>query len=216
MKKESGAVNLLLALAAFAGLGLEILVGLMIEPIIYGISINNWSTAQNISHWVITCCLWGISSVCILKFAKNKYSFDLWRPGKEVKVWKWIVILVIIACNVYISYRDFHGFKVIKEFYANGWLKFIFQYIYYIFETVLVTLIIIFGQKACDLWFHQPKIPFGGIVLALTWGLAHCFTKDFVMGVICFISAICYGCIYLLVDRDIRKAYPLILMVLIL
>ncbi len=47
--------------------------------------------------------------------------------------------------------------KVLKELHYNGWLKFIFQYIYYVFETGLVLLIIVFGQKAFEKWFHNDS-----------------------------------------------------------
>jgi hypothetical protein len=41
----------------------------------------------------------------------------------------------------------------------------------------LISLIIVFGQKVCEKWFHNEKIPYGGIILGLTWGLVHTYTK---------------------------------------
>lgn len=78
------------------------------------------------------------------------------------------------------------------------------------FETFLVMLILIFGQKAFELWFHNDKIPYGGIVVAITWGIAHFFTKDIVTGILCMISGFAFGSVYLLVNRDIRKAFPIL------
>ncbi len=47
-------------------------------------------------------------------------------------------------------------------------------YLYYIFEVVLVVLIIIYGQKAIEtLLKKESLIPFGGIILAMTWGAIH-------------------------------------------
>ena len=41
---------------------------------------------------------------------------------------------------------------------------------YYIFEVMLVILIIIYGQKAIEtLLKKESSIPFGGIILAMTW-----------------------------------------------
>ena len=43
-----------------------------------------------------------------------------------------------------------------------------------IFEVMLVILIIIYGQKAIEtLLKKESPIPFGGIVLAMTWGAYH-------------------------------------------
>lgn len=32
-------------------------------------------------------------------------------------------------------------------------------------------------EKAFEIWFNKENIPYGGIMLATTWGLAHIFTK---------------------------------------
>lgn len=109
-----------------------------------------------------------------------------------------------------LSYFDWNGNKVIKEFYANDSVKFIFQYIYYIFETILVMLILVFGQNAFEKWFRKQNIPYGGIIVAIRWGIAHFFTKDIQTGIGTVISGIAFGSVYLLVNRDIRKAYPIL------
>lgn len=88
---------------------------------------------------------------------------------------------------------------------------FIFQYIYYAFETLLFTLILVYGQKACESWFKKKNIPYGGIILALTWGLAHTFTKGSIAsGLLSALGGFAYGAVYLLVNRDIKKTLPII------
>ncbi|MBR6027458.1 MAG: hypothetical protein IKP40_00055 [Clostridia bacterium] len=106
--------------------------------------------------------------------------------------------------------------KVIREFHANGPARFVFQYIYYCFEVTLVLLIIIFGQEAFERWFHLRHIPYGGLLAAVTWGAAHFFTKGSSTGIGIMISAIAYGCVYLLVNRDLRRAWPLIWLMFVL
>lgn len=73
--------------------------------------------------------------------------------GAEVLIG--IVIGLICIFSLAVSYFDWNGSKVVKEWIYNGWLKFIFQYIYYTFETVLVSLIMIFGQNAFESWLHN-------------------------------------------------------------
>ncbi|MBO5303174.1 MAG: hypothetical protein J6A92_03905 [Lachnospiraceae bacterium] len=133
-----------------------------------------------------------------------------------MKNWQWVAVACFVILTLAISYADWNGSKVWIEFQANGWLKFIFQYIYYIFETALVLLILIFGQKACELWFHNTKIPYGGIIVALTWGIAHFFTKDYMTGVLSMISGFAFGSVYLLTNRDVRKAYWLLFAMFVL
>ena len=81
---------------------------------------------------------------------------------------------------------------------------------------VLVLLIIVFGQEAFEQWFHSRHIPYGGMLAAVTWGAAHFFTKGSSTGVGIMISALAYGCVYLLVNRDIRKAFPVLFLMFVL
>ena len=216
MKKATGLDFLVLALLAFGGIGLEVILALGIEPILYGAQLGEWSTLQNILHWTITSALWGGVAYLLVRNAKKKYDFDIFKKGEKLKLWKWLLIAAFIVLSLMISYKDWNGFKVIKEFVFNGWLKFIFQYIYYIFETVLVTLILVFAQKAFEKWFHKENIPYGGIAIALTWGIGHFFTKDIMTGIVCMISGFAFGSVYLLTNRDIRKTFPIVLAMFVL
>lgn len=207
MKKETGINDIILAMLAFACLGLEVVLALWIEPMKYGSQINEWTDLQTIIHWVVTCSLWGAASWYIIRFAKKKYNFDLFQKRNKMAVWQWVLVAVLLIGSFILSYFDWNGSKVLKEFYANGPVKFIFQYIYYIFEVVLVTLVLVFGQNAFEKWFHKWNIPYGGMIVAITWGIGHFFTKDILTGIVTVISGLAFGSVYLLVNRDIRKTY---------
>ena len=79
-----------------------------------------------------------------------------------MKIWQWVSVVIIFILMIVFSYIDWNGSKVLKEFRYNGWLKFIFQYIYYVFEVGLVVLIVIFGQKAFEKWFHKDVSELSG------------------------------------------------------
>ncbi|TAN65517.1 hypothetical protein WS9_012180 [Paraclostridium sordellii 8483] len=114
-------------------------------------------------------------------------------------------------------YIDWGGFKPILEFQRLGVLKFIFQYIYYLFEVFLITLIVIFAQKAFEKWFKNETIPYGGIVLALTWGLMHIVSKGSItVGLLSAFGGFLYGSAYLVVGKDYRKALPLMYLMFVL
>lgn len=83
-KKASGIHFLLLAILAFAGIGLEVVLAFGIEPLIYGTPLNEWSDLQAIVHWIVTCTLWGAVSFGIVRLAKNKYGFDLFQRGSKL------------------------------------------------------------------------------------------------------------------------------------
>ena len=207
MKENSGWKYMRLALLAVVGFCLEFVLAFMVEPLIFHISINEYSTPQYIIHWIATCVLWGIVCWWLIMTAKTKYQFNVLKKGKTMFGWQWIIIVICIAVSVSVSYHNWDGFKVIKEFTNLGFLKFVFQYIYYLFETMLVTLVLIFSQTAFEKWFHKEYVPYGGLLLALTWGIGHFLSKDILTGILCLIVSFAYGSFYLLSNRDVLKTY---------
>lgn len=215
--KKLGWQYLNLALWAFAGLGGEAVLAFGLEPLLYGCSMEAWSTGQAIAHWLMTCALWGAVMAALIRAAKKKLGFDIFQKRKPMTALRWILVAACILFSLVSSYLDWHGFKVVKEFRANGWLKFIFQYLYYIFETGLVTLIIVLGQEAFECWFGRKDIPYGGILAALTWGLAHILTKGSIAtGLMSALGGFLYGVSYLLVGRDIRLTYLVVFIMFVL
>ena len=220
MKEISGGKYMRLALLAVAGFCLEFVLAFIVEPFIFGVSLNDYSTPQFIAHWTITCIVWGLVVWWIIATAKNKYEFNILKKGNRMVWWQWLIVVICIAASVSVSYHNWGGFKVIKEFTNLGVLKFVFQYIYYLFETMLVTLVLVFSQKAFEKWFHKDSavwIPYGGVLTGLTWGMVHILTKgDLSTGVSLSLISIGYGITYLLVNRDIKKAYIWILLMFVL
>ncbi len=197
-----------LALYAFAGLGVELIYTSLLEPMIYGASMLDWTVSESIIHWIVTCITWGIIAYGLIKLSKNKYQFDLFETKKKMKVWQWICTLICVLILIYVSFNAWGGFKPFVEYQHIGMLKFIFQYIYYAFETLLFMLILIFGQKACEVWFEKESMPYGGIIIAATWGLVHILTKGSVMtGILTALAGFSYGVVYLLLNRDIKKTF---------
>lgn len=216
MKKEKGTHYIKFAILAFVGICLELVLAYLIEPSIYQLSMNDWETCHYITHWILTCCIWGVVGALICHRAKFALGFDILAKGTKIKAWQWIVIIVVIALSFLTSYFDWNGFKIIIEYQNLGPLEFVFQYLYYAFEILLVTLILVFGQKACELWFHKANIPYGGIIIAATWGIGHFFSKDMLTGILCVIIGLAFGAAYLLTNRDIKKTYCILLIMFII
>ena len=127
MKRISGFNYLGLALIAFAGLGIEILYALLLEPLLYHAQIGDWSTTQYIIHWLITCATWGAVIFLILRTSKKKYQYDPFMDGGTIKAWQWIVVAVLVVLSLVESYFNWNGFKIVKEFESKGLLKFVFS-----------------------------------------------------------------------------------------
>ncbi|MBO5031449.1 MAG: hypothetical protein J6D08_06120 [Lachnospiraceae bacterium] len=208
-KKITGADYLYLALYAFAGVGMELVLLYIIEPF-FGMKTGAYTTPQHIIHWVLTCIVWLGAGLFLIQLAKKKYAFDLLECKSSLRLWQWVGIILCMVISAAAHYAQWEGFKPLLEYQSNGAVKFVFQYIYYVFESFLLSLIVIFGQKAFEMWFHNDKIPYGGIVLALTWGLMHIVTKSSIeVGLLTALSGFLYGSAYLVAGKDYRKTLPL-------
>ncbi len=213
-KKVTGFDYLWLSLYPVAGFCFELLLT-SIEQVI---GIDNSTSLQIIAHWVITIIVWVLIGLIITKLGKKTTNFDIWKnTNKKVKLWQVVAIILCFVINIAVKYIDWNGFKVIREFQSRGALLFIFQYIYYIAEGFLISLVIVYGQKACEMWFKKENIPYGGIVLGLTWGLGHILSKgSIIVGLLCAIAGVLFGAVYLFVNRDYKKAFPIIILLFIL
>lgn len=215
MKKITGLDFLRYALYVCAVFAVELLLA-AIEGM-SGIDINNCTNIQMIIHWSITIVLWVICGLLVVKAAKKATGFDIFEHKEKLKCWQYIAVGICFIINIWVKYLDWNGFKVLLEWKARGPLLFTFQYLYYIAEGFLISLVIIFGQSACEKWFRNEKIPYGGIVLGLTWGLVHIVSKGSVAtGILSALGGFLFGAVFLLVNKDYRKALPIITLLFML
>lgn len=211
-KQVKGKDYMLLALTAFGGLGIEAIYAYLLEPLIYRADMTQWTTGQVIAHWCVTCITWLLIAIYIIRKSKKKYGFDIFQKTVRIPLWKWAAALCCFLFVLLFNWFDWGGIKIVLEYQKLGTLKFCFQYLYYSVEAVLFTLIIVYGQKAFEIWFHKENLPYGGIVVALTWGIAHWFTKaSFWVGIGAAICGFFFGYVYLLMNRNIRWSYLFIL-----
>lgn len=197
------------ALYAFAGLGAELVLLSVFEPLLFkGIKPADYSTLQHIVHWMLTILCWAVISLFLVRRSKQKLGFDLLGHSLPSKQGCIIAALLVAAC-VTLNALDWQTLKIAGEFQKKGPVLFGFQYLYYMFEVGLVFLIVAFGQKfAEELLKKRSNIPFGGVVLCFTWGVIHMLSKGSLftgLGVMAF--ALCYGFMYVLLNRNAKYSY---------
>lgn len=199
LKKEYTAMDYLgYALYAFGGLGLEILL-VMLESNFWGAQRGSWTITQHVMHWSITCLVWGGFGYVLMK-----------KPiiiRSEIKKTNWYIASGIIIASILYTSISWNGFKPVIELYNNGIVKFVAQYIYYAFESLLILLIIAHGQRAFEKWFNNIKIPYGALLLTMTWGMIHIMTQGMATGFYTCIQSLLFGSIYLVLNKDIKYSY---------
>lgn len=215
-KAKKGLAFFALSLLAFAGMSSEVLLAFFIEPLVYGKGLWEFSTREIIGHWLMTCILVLIIIYLLVMLAKKKLAFDIFSQKSTIGMKRWVLCFGLLVVSIVMSAVLWNGLKVVKEFQNLGWLKFIFQYLYYFFETGLFVLIIIFAQEAGEIWFKNSNIPWGGIMVALTWGLAHIFSKDLSVGIFAFLEGLLYGCAYVTSKKNLFIAFPVIFLMFVL
>lgn len=147
----------------------------VIEVLFLHVDIQNYTVNQRSIHCMIMVFLWAFFAASLLYFSRKQYYFPVRGNKKEkISLKNWIITLVcLIDCKI-ITFIDWHTLKLVGEAQGKTILQFCIQYLYYMLEVMLVILIIIYGQKAIEtLLKKESLIPFGGIILAMTWGAIH-------------------------------------------
>ena len=206
-----------LSLTAFLGLIVDALLVYILEPMLWGVPMQKWSTEAYVLHYMIIYIVWGGFAFLILQRSKKTCGFDPFASAEKPSNWQWAATAVCIVICLVSTWIDWNGSKVLAEVRGLGAVRFLLQYIYYLFEVMLVTLIIVFGQKAFEAWFKRPNIPYGAIVVAFTWGLAHWGTKSSLYtGLLVAAAGFCFGLVYLLLNRNIKLTYAVLCIMFIL
>ncbi len=207
-----------MSLLSFGAFMLEYLSIFVIEFILLHVDIWNYTPRQRSIHCIIMVFIWAIFIKIILFFSKKYYHFPK-RENKENTIYlkSWVVTFVcFIGCKI-ITFIDWHTLKVIGEVQDKNVFQFCTQYLYYIFEMMLVILIIIYGQKAIETFKKkESSIPFGGIILAMTWGLWHFMSRGVGLeiwnGISTIIFSVLCGVMYLKLNRRYLYSYLFIAM----
>jgi hypothetical protein len=200
-----------LGIAAIAAFELELVV-FLIEMAAYGVtSPAELPLPKVLGHYIIVYLIWGLVAVVTHMTAKRRLRFDLFALKGPIKARSLLLILLMCALHIlYATYSWDWQFKPLAEynnfvsiFGDQGWIVAVFQLLYYFIECLLLTVIIAFGQEFGERRFGKKKVPWGGILLALTWGLSHFITQFTLEAAIsCSVIAVYFGVSYLLLKKN--------------
>ncbi|MEK3758788.1 hypothetical protein MKZ07_10105 [Paenibacillus sp. FSL P4-0338] len=212
-KKIGASDYLALALYAFAGFGLEIVLSMLL-PSILGVRSSEYTLIHHCIHWGLTCLLWGSMALFLIRLSKRKYDFDMMNLHAAPDAKEWLLAVVVSVIAIAATTIVWEGFKPVQEY--KDAVRFVFQNIYYLFEAALILLTIAFGQKFGETLFKRDRLPYGGIFLALTWGLIHILLQGGATGVYAFFMSLLYGTIYIMLRKNVRYSYLVIAVVFVL
>ncbi|WP_150267512.1 hypothetical protein [Paenibacillus tepidiphilus] len=212
-KKIGASDYLALGLYAFAGFGFEVVLSMLL-PSILGVGSSEYTLIHHCIHWVLTCILWGSMALFLIRLSRKKYAFDIMKLNEAPDSKGWLLAVVTSVAAIAVTTIVWGGFKPVQEY--KGIIESVVQNIYYLFEAALILLTIAFGQKFGETLLKRGSLPYGGIFLALTWGLIHILLQGSLTGVYAFFMSILYGTVYILLNKNTRYSYLMIAIIFIL
>ena len=202
-----------LSLLSFGAFMLEYFSIFVIELVFLNVDIWNYTENQRSIHCIIMAFMWAVVIAMLLFFSQKYFCFPSGENKEEkISLKNWIITFVcLIGCKI-LTFIDWHTLKVAGEVQDKNTYQFLTQYLYYIFEVMLVLMIIIYGQKAIEtLLKKESSIPFGGIILAVTWGAFHFVSRgaglEIWNGISTIIFSVLSGVMYLRLNRKCLYSY---------
>lgn len=202
-----------LSLLSFGAFMLEYFSVFVIESILLHVDIWNYTASQKSVHCIIMAFMWAAVIAVLLLFSQKYLHFPS-RENKEEKLSlkNWIITFACLTGCKILTFIDWHTLKVVGEERDKTTYQFFAQYLYYIFEVMLILLIIIYGQKAIEtLLKKESLIPFGGIILAVTWGAFHFVSRGVGLeiwnGISTMIFSVLSGVMYLRLNKKCLYSY---------
>lgn len=157
---------------------------------------------------VFTLILWILLSTLLLRVFKNTSLSPFALSNETGKSGNLLCVLIVLCMTVVMTVLN-GGIKPLKELewflaFGNtlGWIGYLIQNTYYVFEMVLALMIVYFSQTAGEWLTSLPNVPWGSISLAIMWGLPHIFTKNLLTGIFSLLFGLALGLIYLLTGRN--------------
>lgn len=181
---------------------------LQCEQFIYAKNYYKFTITESIVHWAIVCFVWGMVGTFLLYLSARVYQLDIIKKKQCPTAVGWIIAIVCVAVSFALKFSVWGEWKVLYDIHNSGWFQFIFQYIYYLFETLIVLLTIIFAQELGEKIFKSKFIPWGGILLSVTWGISHILSQgDILIGFSYIVYSLLYGTAYMAVKKNIYISY---------
>lgn len=185
--------------------------------IIFGGTFLEWEYWVRVISRMIPATLWFCLLLLANKESISKMDFNFLESGKNISQKNYFIAVAFLIVAMFFNYMNWGNFKLLVEFRNAGLIGFIAQHIYYLAEIVIVTALIVLFQKSCETWFKKENIPYGGIIVAFTWGLVHIFTKNsLVVGLLSFVYGFGFGTIYLILERNYKSTVIFLFLMFVL
>jgi len=207
---------LVVALYAFAVFGWELAVTVLLDPL----WASTGATASALLHWAVTAAGWLVGAIAIIRWirAEADGATPVFGPALRGHVApRTVGIILAVAVAIGVRAAILQEWKLVGEYgrlaaddQGTAPLLFAVLLAYYLCEVAVVVLLVVLGQRAGELRFGRPAVPWGGLVLALTWGATHILLQGPATGLYAMLASLLYGLVFSLGNRRFAATSALI------
>ncbi len=202
----------------FLALSLDVLVVLVLNNII-----GQNALYKHVACNTVTSIIWCTTVIISFKYINKNNIKEIYSLKVDTHS---IILFFIFSCLLIIinlivknsTVPNFiNEFSVLYYKYKEfGLITYIMRNLYYLLESMLITLIIIFSQEWGEKKFSNRKLPYGGIVLCLSWGLIHILTKGLMTGLYAAAISIILGISFVSYKKNIIFTFILVLIIFLI
>ncbi len=212
----------MVALYAFAVFGWELIVMLLLDPLWR----STGSSLGALLHWGVTALGWTVGSLLIIRAMRQPrrgldgthraapHGYALARTLGVVAAVVLAIGLRALALQEWKLVEEYG--RIVDDHGTRAPLVFACLLLYYLSETIVIVLVLALGQRAGELRFGSPAFPWGGLVLAVTWGATHVLLQGPATGIYAMGASLLYGVIYCLGNRRLASTFAIVALAFIL
>ena len=220
-QKQRAVTFAVLGLICMLGLCFEFVV-IIFEQFVFDKTYYQFTITESITHWVLISVIWGLLGLVLFYVSSRVYGFDFSKKKQLPSKKKMIICFAAIIAAFSLKLAVYGGWKPYLDFIRSGWFQFIFEYIYNLFQAMIILIMAVFAQEAVErlLKSHKIKlayIPWGGIVLGLSWGVINTVTETNTAVSVCYILlSLLIGIGHIASNKNIYLSYILTVLILLI
>lgn len=137
---------------------------------------NPNSLASTLIIRAICIAAWIFGAWGLVHTSKKECGYNVIDKSDKPTALQWILtaavtVVFVVYCVIDGSVETLTAIKTLKS--VSDYVLFITYYVLNAVQALVITLVVVFAQKACDKAFGLGKyVPWGGIALGLCWAVA--------------------------------------------
>lgn len=168
------------------------------------------------AQYILMSIVWIASALFMYLRLKRIYRFDLLAINTQPSSQQMSYAVAIASLFVVFTNILYGGLKLLVLLSNNDLMYVLLMSIYNISELLIVMIMIILAQHFGERITANPLYAYGGGIVGILWGFLYVMARGYILGTYIFVLSICAGCIYLLVRKNPKITFILLILMYLL